>query len=112
MKIGGILKIAEVESRFDGDGAITSFIQFCEKSGFSLKWKDLKKEYFYLFDFKKTSKFNKKKVMEVTLKPCLYKKRWIELFSTCKMAKNEDYNFFMSIKFEHIEKLCIDFFQV
>ena len=75
MKIGGILKIAEVESRFDGDGAITSFIQFCEKSGFSLKWKDLKKEYFYLFDFKKTSKFNKKKVMEVTLKPCLYKKR-------------------------------------
>jgi len=73
--MGGIFKIAEVESRFDGDGAIKSFVEFCEKSGFNLKWKDLKKEYFYLFDFKKISKFHKKKVIGVTLKPCLYKRR-------------------------------------
>ena len=75
LKMGGILKIAEVESRFDGDDAINSFVEFGEKSGFSLKWKDLKKEYFNLFDFGKISKFNNKKVMEATLKPCLYKKR-------------------------------------
>ena len=75
LKIGGVLKVAEVESRFEGELGVQNFVQFAEKSGFSLKWKDLKKDYFNLFDFKKTSKFNKKKIPDMTLKPCVYKKR-------------------------------------
>ena len=75
LKMGGVLKVAEVESRFEGEYGIENFIQFAEKSGFSLKWKDLKKNYFNLFDFKKTSKFHKKRVPDVMLKPCVYKKR-------------------------------------
>lgn len=75
LKLGGILKIAEVESRFHGEMDIDSFIAFVEKCGFNMKWKDLKKKYFYLMDFKKTSVYRKKKIPDVSLKPCLYKKR-------------------------------------
>ena len=75
LKIGGVLKIAEVESRFHGEMTIDNFVPTVEKFGFTLKWKDLGKEYFYLMDFKKTVKCSKKKAPELSLKPCLYKKR-------------------------------------
>ena len=67
--------MAEVESRFDGEMGIDNFVEFAEKCGFHLKWKDMKKKYFHLMDFKKTSKCHKKKIPDVSLKPCLYKKR-------------------------------------
>ena len=75
LKMGGVLKIAEVESRFEGDLGVQEFIESIEKTGFGLKWKDLKKEYFNLFDFKKNKKVNKKKAQQFELKPCIYKKR-------------------------------------
>ena len=75
LKIGGVLKIAEVESRFEGDTGVQEFIESVEKIGFGLKWKDLKKEYFNLFDFKKNKNNNKKKTLDFELKPCIYKKR-------------------------------------
>ena len=74
LKMGGVLKVAEVESRFEGATGVQDFIDFVEKMGFGLKWKDLNKEYFNLFDFKK-NKNNKKKAPEFELKPCIYKKR-------------------------------------
>lgn len=71
----GLLKIAEVESRFED---VQSFIQKLEKFGFVNTWKDLSHNLFYFMDFKKEkciSKKMKKKLPELILKPCLYKKR-------------------------------------
>lgn len=74
LKVGGTMKIAEVASRFR-DLPMDEFVPLVEKFGFSLKWKDANShEYFYLADFKKTA-FAKKKVPEICLKPCVYKKR-------------------------------------
>jgi len=42
--------------------------------GFALKWKDLGKGYFVFMDLKKVGTA-KKKVPEISLKPCMYKKR-------------------------------------
>ena len=67
------MKIAEVVSRFK-DLPIDDFVQIMTKYGFQLKWKDTNNEYFYLMDLKKESK-GKKKAPELSLKPCLYKKR-------------------------------------
>jgi hypothetical protein len=69
----GTMKIAEVASRFK-DLTIEDFIQTVAKYGFQLKWKDVSKDYFYLLDMKRIARC-KKKTPEVSLKPCLYKKR-------------------------------------
>ena len=77
LKPGGTLKIAELESRFQGeDMSVEKFIQSVEKYGFQNSWKDLKKDFFYFVDFKKVSEVKKKKKLpEITLKACVYKKR-------------------------------------
>ena len=77
LKVGGTLKIAELESRFQGeDLSVESFIQNVEKFGFKNSWKDLKKDFFYFIDFTKTGDVKKKKKLpELALKACLYKKR-------------------------------------
>ena len=77
LKVGGTLKIAELESRFQGeDLSVESFIQNVEKFGFKNSWKDLKKDFFYFIDFTKTSEVKKKKKLpDLALKACLYKKR-------------------------------------
>ncbi|XP_069696968.1 uncharacterized protein [Periplaneta americana] len=75
LKEGGILKVAEVESRFEN---VDSFIIMLQKFGFVNTWKDFSHNLFYFMDFKKEkciSKKMKKKLPELTLKPCLYKKR-------------------------------------
>lgn len=62
-----------MESRFD---SVEKFIKGVEKLGFVNTWKDLSHNLFYFMDFKKTEDVKKKKaVPEITLKPCLYKKR-------------------------------------
>ena len=69
------MKIAEVESRFD---SVESFINNLSKFGFVNTWKDLSHNLFYFMDFKKERCISKKKrakLPEITLKPCLYKKR-------------------------------------
>ena len=77
LKPGGTLKIAELESRFQGENlSIEKFVQCVEKYGFHNSWKDLKKDFFYFIDFKKIGEVKKKKKLpEIALKACLYKKR-------------------------------------
>lgn len=72
LKPRGLLKIAEVASRFDNIKFFTSNI---EKCGFTLQNKDLSDKLFYFFTFKKTSDEKGEKVKNFSLKPCLYKKR-------------------------------------
>lgn len=75
LKMNGLIKIAEVSSRFD---KVNSFIDFVQKCGFELLNKDLSTtKVFYFFTFKKTHDVNSfnKKINDYSLKPCLYKKR-------------------------------------
>ncbi|XP_053688111.1 ribosomal RNA-processing protein 8 [Sabethes cyaneus] len=74
MKVGALLKIAEVSSRFDN---VKEFIDCVHKCGFLLDSKDLKHKLFYFFNFKKVRTVDKQslKGKHFSLKPCLYKKR-------------------------------------
>ncbi|KAK9307034.1 hypothetical protein QLX08_002486 [Tetragonisca angustula] len=73
LKKGGILKIAEVESRFE---RVEDFINAINGYGFKNIWKDLSHNLFYFLDFKKEGDIGKRnKLPSITLKPCLYKKR-------------------------------------
>ncbi|XP_013790422.1 ribosomal RNA-processing protein 8-like [Limulus polyphemus] len=73
LKKGGLLKIAEIESRFSN---IESFISILKKFGFSLLSKEQSHKMFVFFDFKKTKGIgNRQKLPSIQLQPCLYKKR-------------------------------------
>jgi len=70
----GILKIAEVESRFEN---VKSFLRLLHNYGFKNTWKDLSNNLFYFMDFKKEKDIstNRKNLPSIALKPCFYKKR-------------------------------------
>lgn len=71
----GLLKIADVESRFVD---VNSFINDVEKFGFKTVHNDFSHNMFYFLSFKKVSvisKHKKKKLPDLKLNPCLYKKR-------------------------------------
>ena len=74
----GMMKIAEVRSRFANIGT-ASFITTVTQFGFKMtrdSRKDDNKSYFLFFDFKKNHNcVKKKKLPEILLKPCIYKKR-------------------------------------
>lgn len=74
LKPRGMLKIAEVASRFDN---VKFFISNVEKCGFTLLSKDMNDKLFYFFNFKKVTDAKEvaDKVKNFSLKPCLYKKR-------------------------------------
>ncbi|XP_059609037.1 ribosomal RNA-processing protein 8 [Phlebotomus argentipes] len=73
LKMGGVLKIAEVQSRFS---SVKDFIKSVEKCGFKMLDKDLRKNYFYFMTFKKSANVsNSSHLDNFSLKPCLYKKR-------------------------------------
>ncbi|XP_076360204.1 uncharacterized protein LOC143252245 [Tachypleus tridentatus] len=73
LKKGGLLKIAEIESRFT---KIENFINILKKIGFSLLSKEQSQKMFVFFDFKKTKGIgNRQKLPSIQLQPCLYKKR-------------------------------------
>uniref|UniRef100_A0A182M2H2 Ribosomal RNA-processing protein 8 n=1 Tax=Anopheles culicifacies TaxID=139723 RepID=A0A182M2H2_9DIPT len=74
LKVGGLMKIAEVSSRFDD---VNVFISNVKKCGFTLENKDLKHTLFYFFNFKKERTVLKgsTNIKQFSLKPCLYKKR-------------------------------------
>lgn len=75
LKLGGLLKIADVESRFVD---VNSFINDVEKFGFKTVHNDFSHNMFYFLSFKKVSvisKHKKKKLPDLKLNPCLYKKR-------------------------------------
>ena len=55
---------------------VDRFVIKLEKFGFQLVSKDIQKEYFNFLDFKKISDVKKKKKLpELSLKACVYKKR-------------------------------------
>ncbi|XP_044758078.1 ribosomal RNA-processing protein 8 [Coccinella septempunctata] len=73
LKVGGILKIAEVESRIDN---VDEFIKAVQCFGFQNTYKDLTHNIFYFMDFKKVTNVKKTKGLPtLSLNPCLYKKR-------------------------------------
>lgn len=71
--MGGVLKIAEVASRFEN---VHSFVRALSNMGFKIVNKDTENSHFFSFEFIKTRKApeNAKK-FGLQLKPCLYKKR-------------------------------------
>ncbi|GBO11755.1 Ribosomal RNA-processing protein 8, partial [Araneus ventricosus] len=73
LKVGGILKIAEVESRIEDLG---HFINYLKSIGFKLERKNTKHKMFVFLDLKKEKqKCKLGKVPNLSLRPCLYKKR-------------------------------------
>ncbi|XP_076002030.1 uncharacterized protein rrp8 [Genypterus blacodes] len=73
LKISGVLKIAEVASRFDN---VRNFLAALANLGFKLVSKDTENSHFYLFDFVKTGDApDNVKKFGLQLKACLYKKR-------------------------------------
>lgn len=71
--MGGVLKIAEVASRFNN---VRQFAGALSHLGFKLVSKDMDNSHFYSFEFLKTNSAPKDvKKMGLELKPCLYKKR-------------------------------------
>ncbi|XP_017271744.1 ribosomal RNA-processing protein 8 [Kryptolebias marmoratus] len=73
LKLGGILKIAEVASRFESE---RSFITALARLGFKMTSKDTENSHFYSFECVKTGNAPKTvKKFGLQLKPCLYKKR-------------------------------------
>jgi ribosomal RNA-processing protein 8 len=74
LKMNGLVKIAEVSSRFE---KVNLFVDFVQKCGFELVNKDVNDKLFFFFTFKKTHDVNSfnKKIPDFSLKPCLYKKR-------------------------------------
>ncbi|XP_028320475.1 ribosomal RNA-processing protein 8 [Gouania willdenowi] len=73
LKRGGILKVAEVASRFED---VRNFVSALSSLGFKLVSKNTDNTHFYSFEFVKTGspKENIKK-FGLQLKPCVYKKR-------------------------------------
>ncbi|XP_029840115.2 ribosomal RNA-processing protein 8 [Ixodes scapularis] len=73
LKKGGLLKIAEVKSRFRN---IDGFPKAMKKFGFQFVQKDDSNKMFVLFDFKKLRSTSKHPYLpQLKLMPCLYKKR-------------------------------------
>ncbi|XP_040819887.1 ribosomal RNA-processing protein 8 [Ochotona curzoniae] len=75
LKPGGLLKVAEVSSRFED---VRGFLGAVSKLGFKVISKDLTNSHFFLFDFHKTGPprvGRKAQLSGLKLQPCLYKRR-------------------------------------
>ncbi|XP_050780545.1 ribosomal RNA-processing protein 8 [Gopherus flavomarginatus] len=73
LRPGGMLKVAEVASRF---ADIRAFVSAVTQLGFQIVSKDLDNPFFYMFDFSKTGPSRARgKLPGLVLRPCLYKKR-------------------------------------
>jgi len=74
LKVGGVLYIAEVKSRFE---QIHKFVKVVTGMGFTVTHQNLENTMFVLFMFKKIESKKPVKINPnaISLKPCLYKKR-------------------------------------
>ncbi|XP_019488021.1 PREDICTED: ribosomal RNA-processing protein 8 isoform X2 [Hipposideros armiger] len=75
LKPKGLLKVAEVSSRFED---VRTFLGAVAKLGFKVISKDLTNSHFFLFDFEKTGPPRvgpKAQLSGLKLQPCLYKRR-------------------------------------
>jgi ribosomal RNA-processing protein 8 len=71
----GIVKVAEVRSRFEGaEGGLEAFITVMTRLGFDLKQCDNTSTMFVMLEFKKTDRQPEPDV-EFTAKACVYKRR-------------------------------------
>ncbi|XP_038817892.1 ribosomal RNA-processing protein 8-like [Salvelinus namaycush] len=71
--MGGILKIAEVASRFEN---VRNFMGALSSLGFKLVTKDTENSHFYSFEFEKIAEAPERiKAGGLELRPCVYKKR-------------------------------------
>lgn len=68
----GLLKIAEVESRFED---VRTFVENIKACGFQHINTDTSSKFFVFLNFKKLRTVDRKQVPTFSLKPCLYKKR-------------------------------------
>ncbi|XP_075705665.1 ribosomal RNA-processing protein 8 isoform X2 [Rhinoderma darwinii] len=73
LKLGGVLLVAEVSSRFED---VRQFVSAMSQLGFKSINKNTENTYFFLFEFSKTGRArDAAKHSGLELKPCLYKKR-------------------------------------
>lgn len=73
LTVGGMLYIAEVESRCNN---VKAFLKSIERFGYKLKEHNTNHQYFFLAKLTKTHNTSKKfSLPKLQLKPCLYKKR-------------------------------------
>ncbi|KAK5868854.1 hypothetical protein PBY51_009831 [Eleginops maclovinus] len=73
LKMGGVLKIAEVASRFEN---VRNFVTGLASLGFKMVSKDAENTYFHSFELLKTADAPENiKTFGLQLKPCVYKKR-------------------------------------
>lgn len=75
LRPGGLLKVAEVSSRFED---VRTFLGAVTKLGFKVISKDLTNSHFFLFDFEKTGPPRVGPTTQLSglkLQPCLYKRR-------------------------------------
>ncbi|KAJ3590483.1 hypothetical protein NHX12_008434 [Muraenolepis orangiensis] len=71
--MGGVLKVAEVASRF---GDIRGFLSTLSSLGFKMALKDTENSHFYSFEFVKTKDVSETvKSSSLELRPCVYKRR-------------------------------------
>lgn len=75
LKMDGILRLAELESRFHGEEK--AFVTKVHKYGFKMRWQNTQDKFFVFYDFIKIKEQQrvKKGLPAIVLKPCLYKKR-------------------------------------
>jgi ribosomal RNA-processing protein 8 len=76
LKPGGVLKVAEVKSRFESAslGGIAGFVQTLRKMGFDCRHKDERNKMFVLFEFAKAAR-KPQQVEPIEFKACEYKRR-------------------------------------
>lgn len=77
LKPGGVLKVAEVKSRFESEalGGIDGFVQALHRMGFDCKHKDERNKMFVLFEFVKAASRKPQDAGPIELKACEYKRR-------------------------------------
>lgn len=72
LKNRGMMKVAEVVSRFDN---MNTFVSKVERLGFQLLKKTMLSKMFYLFTFRKVKDTQRKLAPVIELQPCYYKRR-------------------------------------
>jgi ribosomal RNA-processing protein 8 len=77
LKPKGVLKVAEVKSRFETDelGGVAGFVAVMKQMGFDLNRKDEQNKMFALFEFTKSGSRKPDANAQIELKPCEYKRR-------------------------------------
>jgi ribosomal RNA-processing protein 8 len=77
LRVGGLIKIAEVRSRFEGNesNSLQTFLKTLKKLGFHVTNRDMNNTMFFMLEgVKKESKVSAD-IEELVIQPCVYKRR-------------------------------------